>query len=513
MGGAAVADEGGGGEAADDASLPSSAAACEAKGRSAANRSVLLASCVLWAMECAVAAGLMAFFPRVALERGASAVSVGAVFAAFPLATALSSPFVPRLSRLLRSRFATVYGGLILTIGGLVGFSRGTDVRSWLLWRGVQGAACALVDVPLMGLLLSHTADIAEDTGLLESVAGIAYMVSPAVGGALYEALGFKAVFLVLAALHALALVLVPRLFAPARAAEAELAAASSRPGASTDDRASKLRTLLSAAAAPAACFCLVNASLAFYDAALAPHARATLRFGPTEAGLVYLAPSLIYAVLSPFAGAVVRRFGARNPLILGCGLWTCALVSFGPPPLAVVLAAPRSAQRAYDGACLALWSVASGVGVACCYQAPLPLAKGALVRAAGDSSSDAPSSKADDELSALMSTAAAVGQVLGPVVGGAISQYGAQWDEPGCDLRGPPGACESGFFTTCLAFAALFALLAPCLLVFVKSDAPPPRGGPRAATSLDEPLLLLREDSASSADSSTNNHAAMVSL
>ena len=25
----------------------------------------------------------------------------------------------------------------------------------------------------------------------------------------------------------------------------------------------------------------------------------------------------------SPFAGAVVRRFGARNPLILGCGLWT----------------------------------------------------------------------------------------------------------------------------------------------------------------------------------------------
>ena len=126
MGGAAVADEGGGGEAADDASLPSSAPPCEAKGRrSAANRSVLLASCVLWAMECAVAAGLMAFFPRVALERGASAVSVGAVFAAFPLATALCSPLVPRLSRLLRSRFATVYVGLVLTIGGLAGFSRG----------------------------------------------------------------------------------------------------------------------------------------------------------------------------------------------------------------------------------------------------------------------------------------------------------------------------------------------------------------------------------------------------
>lgn len=38
-----------------------------------------------------------------------------------------------------------------------------------------------------------------------------------------------------------------------------------------------------------AACFGLSNASLSFYDAALAPHARATLGFGALETGLVSL--------------------------------------------------------------------------------------------------------------------------------------------------------------------------------------------------------------------------------
>ena len=57
-------------------------------------------------------------------------------------------------------------------------------------------------------------------------------------------------------------------------------------------------------------CFCLSNASLSFYDAALAVHAKATLDFGALETGLVYLVPSLIYAICSPFAGHVVRTLG-----------------------------------------------------------------------------------------------------------------------------------------------------------------------------------------------------------
>ena len=144
--------------------------------RSAANRSVLAASCVLWAMECTVAAGLMPFFPRVAAKaRGGSALAVGCVFAVFPLATAVASPAVPALSRLLRSRCRAIYLGLVLTIVGLAGFARSSTVPAWIGWRSLQGAACALVDVPAMGLLLTHSRDVAEDTGVLEAVAGGSY--------------------------------------------------------------------------------------------------------------------------------------------------------------------------------------------------------------------------------------------------------------------------------------------------------------------------------------------------
>ena len=41
-----------------------------------------------------------------------------------------------------------------------------------------MGAACALVDVPVMALLMTHSADVAEDTGLLEALVGVVYMVA-----------------------------------------------------------------------------------------------------------------------------------------------------------------------------------------------------------------------------------------------------------------------------------------------------------------------------------------------
>ena len=58
---------------------------------------------------------------------------------------------------------------------------------------------------------------------------------------------------------------------------------------------------------------------MAYYDASLAPHAHNTLGLDALGTGLIYLAPSLVYACVNPFAGRVVRTFGARNPLAVGC--------------------------------------------------------------------------------------------------------------------------------------------------------------------------------------------------
>ncbi len=75
------------------------------------------------------------------------------------------------------------------------------------LWQGV---ATTLVNGPAMALMLAHSADVAEDMGVLESVSGLAYMVGPAAGGALYASLGFASAFYVLALAHLAALAAVP---------------------------------------------------------------------------------------------------------------------------------------------------------------------------------------------------------------------------------------------------------------------------------------------------------------
>lgn len=427
--------------------------------RSAANRSILCGACVLWAVECTVAAGLMPFFPRVAAKAGGGAVEVGYVFAVFPLATALASPLVPWCCRGLGSRVRAIYVGLVLTVGGLIGFAYATTIPAWIAWRAAQGVACALVDVPATALLLTHSADVAEDTGILEAVAGVAYMGAPALGGALYQVAGFEATFVVLAALNGFVLLALPRVLRAATRAE--------------DDRAREAGGEAPAAWAALASatvvwsmvsFCLSNASLSFYDAALAVHLRATLGFGALATGLVYLVPSAIYAGVSPFAGRVIRRYGARNPLILGCGLWTLASFAYGPLPLAAVLERSVPVQRAFAYASLGLWSVASGVAIALVYQTPLPLARNSLGR-------DVPPAL-DDALAALQQASSSLGQVFGPVIGGAVVQYGYKWDEPGCALE-EAGACRSGFFTASSLFALLFAVVTPCLFAFVTSDRP----------------------------------------
>ncbi|KAH8064306.1 hypothetical protein JL722_1169 [Aureococcus anophagefferens] len=170
----------------------------------------------------------------------------------------------------------------------------------------------------------------------------------------------------------------------------------------------------------------------------------------------VYLAPSAIYAAISPFAGGVVRRFGARDPLVAGCAAWALASLVWGPVPLAGARARRRGAG--YDYACLGAWSLGCGVAVA--------LAAGAA------------------------------GQVAGPLLGGWLVDAGRQWAEPGCDLA-RRSKCRSGFFSASATFAGLFAVLAPCLLAFVASDRPAAR-----ATSLEEPLLV---DAAFSPESSTS--------
>ena len=57
-------------------------------------------------------------------------------------------------------------------------------------------------------------------------------------------------------------------------------------------------------------------------------------------------------------------RYGARNPLIVGCALWTVASFVYGPVPLSLVFQHPTHWQRSWNYAALSVWSVVSGSAV-----------------------------------------------------------------------------------------------------------------------------------------------------
>eukprot|EP00615_Pteridomonas_danica_P004719 CAMPEP_0114351504 /NCGR_PEP_ID=MMETSP0101-20121206/17243_1 /TAXON_ID=38822 ORGANISM="Pteridomonas danica, Strain PT" /NCGR_SAMPLE_ID=MMETSP0101 /ASSEMBLY_ACC=CAM_ASM_000211 /LENGTH=461 /DNA_ID=CAMNT_0001491433 /DNA_START=431 /DNA_END=1816 /DNA_ORIENTATION=+ len=61
-----------------------------------------------------------------------------------------------------------------------------------------------------MALLLAHSSDVAEDLGIVESAAGLSYVVGPAIGGAIYSYFGFQNAFLFLASGYIISLIAVP---------------------------------------------------------------------------------------------------------------------------------------------------------------------------------------------------------------------------------------------------------------------------------------------------------------
>mmetsp|Transcript_5387 Transcript_5387/g.16595 ORF Transcript_5387/g.16595 Transcript_5387/m.16595 type:complete len:486 (+) Transcript_5387:85-1542(+) len=411
--------------------------------RSAANQSALAAAILVWTVECVVACGLTSFFPSIALAACGSATEVAVIFASFPLATALVSPLVPWFSRRVGSRVTTLIVGLVVSAAGLAGFASAADVAAWTAWRVVQGVGCALVDVPAMGLVLTHSSDIARDVGLLESVSGVAYMIGPTVGGISYQLLGFEIYNLALAAVLMLLVVIMPvSLRAAVRAEPAVLTPPDGSGASFYGDLLSKPTVAWALAV-----ICGANAVLLFYDTALEPHLKKTLGLAPGAVGLVFFCPMIIYATLAPYTGVVVSRFGAKRPMVLGCLIFSAATIALGPPPV------PGGGDRLVVSA-VAAWVVLDGLGSALTLLFALPLAKQAL----GENTPDV-----DDALSALLQAANATGQVLGPIVAGVLIERGYAWPEP-----------AGSFFTASVTFSVFFGLLlAPCVAYFVPSDAP----------------------------------------
>jgi multidrug resistance protein len=250
--------------------------------------------------------------PDLSRRLGASATTIGLLFASFGLTVLIVSLPMGAISDRTGRRVPLVAGALALA-GASALFAYG-DQLPWLFAaRLVQGAADAVTWVVGFALL----ADVYEADrrgramGTVLSCASLAFMIGPTLGGWLYEAGGIRLPFLTVAAGSLAAAVGFIALPMPAP----------SKPAAHADPL-DVLRT--PAVAACALAVMVLGATLGLVEPVFALFLSSRLGLGPARIGLVFGCTALANAIVNPLFG----HFASRAPRHLTvAGLAAAAIV------------------------------------------------------------------------------------------------------------------------------------------------------------------------------------------
>ena len=136
--------------------------------RTSANLAALFLACITCVITNVAAAAIFPFFSIVASKQTNSTVVIGFVFAIMFAATAITSPIVPQLSARF-GRLPVLNVGLIGGAISLTGFGFSSRIEQWLFFRAIQGISMAFINGPSTAIVLAHSADVAEDMGIVEA--------------------------------------------------------------------------------------------------------------------------------------------------------------------------------------------------------------------------------------------------------------------------------------------------------------------------------------------------------
>ena len=175
-----------------------------------------LMTCVAWSATVTTCLG--PFFPLYMKEKfNASTTLIGLCFSVLALMQFVTSPFVMPISRRI-TRLNSLRGGLLISIAGTLIFGLVDRVPGFIIGRIISGVGDAFIDVSSLSFLIQYSPNIRKDIGLLEGASSIGYLIGPLLGGFLFFTVGFRALFLILAAPYVVLLLLlsfVPSLFPP----------------------------------------------------------------------------------------------------------------------------------------------------------------------------------------------------------------------------------------------------------------------------------------------------------
>ncbi|KAK6304733.1 hypothetical protein J4Q44_G00253190 [Coregonus suidteri] len=269
------------------------------------------------------------FFPKEAMEKGASQTVIGLIFGCYALCNLMGS--------LVMGKYIVQIGAKFMLISGLF-VSSVCTILFGLLDRVPDGATfialCFIIrSVDAVGFSAAMTSSFAVSTkvfpnniatvlGSLEMFTGLGLILGPPIGGWLYQSFGYKVPFM---ALGCFLILMVPfnMYILPSFAADP------------TKDSFFRLFTHLKIVLICFAIFTL-SSGLGFLDATLSIYAIDTFDLSPGYVGLLFLGLSLPYCLASPLLGIISDRFPYTRSwfMVLG-GLFTATGFWFlGPVPI-----------------------------------------------------------------------------------------------------------------------------------------------------------------------------------
>jgi len=359
---------------------------------------------------------LAAFFPQEAEKKGLSEDAVGIVFASFAAVIFLCSP--------MAGGWMTHYGKVWVYITGIVLVSASTILFAGatmmpdgslfgsycLIMRLLQGVGSAMEETAAYAIIADlDPENISFYLGITEISTGLGYMVGPALGGWLYSIGGFTMPFLVLGTL------LLPTAAIIYFHVPAEMFRVNKELDGKTELTIRALmrnpQVMIIAIASM-----LANSDYAFLEPTLGDHATANkVATSPDSIGMLFSIASVTYTLSCPLIGILANRsrLGPRRVIVTGLVLQLVGFLLIGPSP---ILRIGESVAMPQMAAALVLFGLGESMSMT-----PVMDDMMSSCGASADTSVNA--------LSSLMASSFSLGQMIGPLLGSAITaRLGFAW-------------------------------------------------------------------------------------
>lgn len=361
---------------------------------------------------------LASFFPQEAALKGMSQGTVGAVFAAFALASFLVASLTGgAMSRHGQVRIYTCGVALAsastVLFGAAVLLPSGWPFAAWCFsMRILQGVGSALAETATYAIIAGLGGNTTFFLGVSEISTGLGYIVGPALGGHLFTLGGFAAPFVVLGAAVLPAAVIFATFMPPDQRRER-------RGGEGPADL--PLRELLRnpQVALMAVAATLGNSDYAFLEPTLGAHATSLgLATSPETIGALFSVLVVAYTLACPLIGiyAARSRFGPRLVVVTGLCVQLVAFLLVGPSP--AVFGSPPSRSGTGTGPAMVM---AQMVLALCLFGAGSALSVTPVMDDMMLSCGEA-AERAVNSLSSLLASAFSLGQMIGPMLGSHLS-------------------------------------------------------------------------------------------